>query len=115
MMGYTAILVVVLFAAGTYLILQEKFSRILFGFILFSNAANLFVLSMAGNPDGKGAPVVLGGGPPPVDPLPQALVLTAIVIGFGVIAYLVMLLYWIFLDRGTTRTRELYDEAEEKA
>jgi hypothetical protein len=28
---------------------------------------------------------------------------------------LVMLLYWIFLDRGTTRTRELYDEAEEKA
>ena len=62
MMGDTAILVGVLFAAGTYLILQEKFSRILFGFILFSNAANLFVLSMAGNPDGKGAPVVLGGG-----------------------------------------------------
>lgn len=109
----TAILVGVLFAASTYLILQERFSRILFGFILLSNAANLFVLAMAGSPAGKVAPVVQGGSQPSVDPLPQALVLTAIVIGFGVIAYLVMLLYRLFLDRKTTHTHELYAGEED--
>jgi multicomponent Na+:H+ antiporter subunit C len=45
-----------------------------------------------------------------VDPLPQALILTAIVIGFGVIAYLVLLLYRLFLDQKTTNAAELYDE-----
>lgn len=108
----TAFLIGVLFAAAIYLILQERFSRILFGFILLSNAANLFVLSMAGDPAGKVAPVVLEAGQTSVDPLPQALVLTAIVIGFGVIAYLVTLLYRLFLDRQTTHTRELYEEDE---
>lgn len=112
-MWETAILIGVLFAAATYLVLQEKFSRILFGFILLSNAANLFVLTMSGNPDGKVAPVVLDGSGPAVDPLPQALVLTAIVIGFGVIAFLVILLYRMFLDNKTTLMRELYREEDE--
>jgi multicomponent Na+:H+ antiporter subunit C len=50
-----------------------------------------------------------------VDPLPQALVLTAIVIGFGVTAYLVTLLYRLFLDSGTTHVDELYaDEPAER-
>ena len=47
-----------------------------------------------------------------VDPLPQALVLTAIVIGFGLTAYLVMLLYRLFLDQQTTNAAELYTEEE---
>jgi multicomponent Na+:H+ antiporter subunit C len=46
-----------------------------------------------------------------VDPLPQALILTAIVIGFGVAAYLVFLLYRLFLDQKTTNAAELYDES----
>ena len=45
-----------------------------------------------------------------VDPLPQALILTAIVISFGVTAYLVMLLYRIFLDYQTTNSGELYKD-----
>ena len=89
----TALLVGVLFAGATYLILQRSFVKILFGFVILSNAANLLVLSMSGRPDGKGAPIVLDPNAPMVDPLPQALILTAIVIGFGVIAYLVLLLY----------------------
>ncbi|MEM1157046.1 MAG: NADH-quinone oxidoreductase subunit K [Verrucomicrobiota bacterium] len=105
----TAILIGLLFSVATFLILQKSFVRILFGFIILSNAANLFVLSMSGSPDGKDGPVILRDGLM-VDPLPQALVLTAIVIGFGVTAYLVILLYRIFLDHDTTNVDELYAE-----
>ena len=45
-----------------------------------------------------------------MDPLPQALILTAIVIGFGVTAYLVMLLYRLFLDHRTTNATTLYED-----
>jgi multicomponent Na+:H+ antiporter subunit C len=106
----TALLVGVMFTVATYLILQRSFVRILFGFLILTNAANLFVLSMSGRPNGKSAPVVLEKGVPMVDPLPQALILTAIVIGFGVASYLVFLLYRLFLDRKTTNAAELYEE-----
>ena len=56
------------------------------------------------------APVVLDPSAPMVDPLPQALILTAIVIGFGVAAYLVFLLYRLFLDQKTPNAAELFDE-----
>ncbi len=115
MMWETAILVGLLFGGACYLILQASFVRILFGFILLSNAANLFLLAMSGRPDGKAAPVVLGNDVSYVDPLPQALILTAIVIGFGVIAYLVVLLYRTFLDQRTANARELFDPKRDAA
>lgn len=106
----TALLVGVMFTVATYLVLQRSFVKILFGFLILTNAANLVVLAMSGRPDGKSPPVVLEGGAPMVDPLPQALILTAIVIGFGVAAYLVFLLYRLFLDHRTTHAAELYEE-----
>ncbi len=108
----TALLVGILFACATWLVLQRSFVRILFGFIVLSNAANLLVLAMSGRPDGKVPPIVDGTGMPMVDPLPQALILTAIVIGFGVIAYLVTLLYRLFLDQKTTNAAEMFDEED---
>lgn len=104
----TAILVGVLFAISTYLFLQKSFVRFLLGFVMLSNGANLFVLAMAGSPDWKRPPILSDGEGPAVDPLPQALVLTAIVIGFGLTVYLVMLLYRIFLDAKTTNTETLF-------
>ncbi len=104
----TALLIGALFAVATWLILQRSFVRILFGFIVISNAANLVVLAMSGRPDGRAAPIVGTDAGPLVDPLPQALVLTAIVIGFGVTAYLVMLLYRLFLDQKTTTVSDMY-------
>ena len=109
MIWETAILIGLLFGIASYLILRASFVRVLFGFMLLTHAANLFVLAMSGNPAGKEPPVVLRDGAPMVDPLPQALVLTAIVIGFGVIAYLVTLLYRILLDQRTTNLRDLFD------
>lgn len=111
----TALLVGVMFTCATYLILQRSFVKILFGFVILSNAANLLVLSASGRPDDKAAPIVLDPTAPMVDPLPQALILTAIVIGFGVVAYLVMLLYRLFLDQKTTNAAELYAETNLKS
>lgn len=105
----TALLTGVLFAVALWLLLQRSFVKILFGFIVLSNAANLFVLMMSGEPEGRAAPIIQPGSNP-VDPLPQALILTAIVIGFGVTAFLVTLLYRLFLDARTTQADELYAE-----
>ncbi len=103
----TAILVGVLVGGGVFMLLQKSFVRILFGFILLSHGANLLILAMSGDPGGKSAPIVTGE-VNAVDPLPQALILTAIVIGFGVTAYLIMLLYRLFLDAKTANAAELF-------
>jgi multisubunit Na+/H+ antiporter MnhC subunit len=104
----SAILVGVFFFIAVYLLLGKNFIHILFGFVVLSNGANLYVLSVSGSPDGKRAPILTEGAGPMVDPLPQALVLTAIVIGFGLTIYLIMLLYRIFLDAGTTNAETLF-------
>ena len=110
----TCILIGVMVGVSVYLILQRGFVRILFGFVLLGNAVNLLVLLASGEPQGKGVPVVEhpGVAAHAVDPLPQALVLTAIVIGFGVIAYLVVLLYRTFLDQGTADAAELFADTD---
>lgn len=110
----TALLVGLLFGAATYLLLQRSFVRILFGFILLTNAANLLVLAMSHEPDGKASPILVDGVARAVDPLPQALILTAIVIGFGVTCYLVTLLYRLFLDQKTTDLAELFSEGRKR-
>jgi multicomponent Na+:H+ antiporter subunit C len=110
----TVLLVAVVFTVATYLILQKSFVRILFGFVILTNGANLFLLAMSGNPDGKRSPVLTENSTlPAVDPVPQALVLTAIVIGFGLTIYMIMLLYRIFLDSGTTDTETLFTQKED--
>lgn len=111
----TALLVGLLFACAVHLILHSSFTKILFGFVVLSNAANLLILSMSGDPAGKMAPLITAVAGPRVDPLPQALILTAIVIGFGVTAYLVMLLYRLFLDHHTTNAATLYEEQAPEA
>lgn len=83
----------VLAAAGVYLLLDRSLTRVLIGFLLVGNAANLLILSMAGP---SGLPALFSPGTDEseyTDPLPQALVLTAIVITFGVSAFLLALIY----------------------
>lgn len=110
------ILVGLMTAAAIYLILARNFVRILFGFILLSNAANLALIAVAGDPSGKGAPVVgAAGARAMVDPLPQALILTAIVIGFGVTAYLIFLFYRLFVDHDTVELDDVAARDEKEA
>lgn len=87
-----AILAGTLFASGIYLILQKQLLRIVFGTALISHGAHLFILTM-GQLKGDAAPVIKEGVNQYVDPLPQALILTSIVISFGVTSFLLVLAY----------------------
>ena len=84
---------VVLYAAGIYLLLERSMTRVLLGFLLVGNATNLLILIMAGK--AGLAPIVTDGveAEQMTDPLPEALILTAIVITFGVSAFLMALIY----------------------
>jgi multicomponent Na+:H+ antiporter subunit C len=81
-----------LYAAGVYLLLDRSLTRVLLGFLLLGNATNLLLLS-AGGPAGL-APILGYSDPEEInDPLPQALILTAIVITFGVAAFLLAIIH----------------------
>jgi multisubunit Na+/H+ antiporter MnhC subunit len=87
------LLMAALYAGGVYLLLGRSMTRMLLGFLLVGNATNLLILIIAG-PAGL-APIVADGVEPSErhDPLPEALILTAIVITFGVSAFLLALIY----------------------
>ena len=81
-----------LYAAGVYLLLDRSLTRVLLGFLLLGNATNVLLLS-TGGPAGK-APIIGMAEPEEMsDPLPQALILTAIVITFGIAAFVLALIY----------------------
>ena len=84
-----AIVIGILYASAVYLLLRRSLVKLLIGLALLSHATNLLIFTASGLSLG-GPPVIspdattLTG--PAADPLPQALILTAIVIGLGVIA-----------------------------
>lgn len=83
-----AVSVGLLFAMGVYQLLGRDLVRIAFGLYLMFNAVNLLIMA-EGTVPGRVAPFVQLGGPM-VDPLVQAMVLTAIVIGFGLATLFLM-------------------------
>lgn len=101
----------VLFGVGTYLLLQRALTRIIIGLSLLAHGANLLVLLSAG---GRGRPTFVGSAPEAVllDPLPQAFILTAIVITFGTTSFLLALSYRSFV---LTRDDAVQDDVEDRA
>jgi len=81
-----------LFALGTYLLLQRRLSRLIIGLGLMGHGANLLLLLSGGD---RGVAPFIGSsdGHQVADPMPQALALTAIVISFGVTAFLLALAF----------------------
>ena len=92
MIGLTALVVGVLFATSVYLILSKNMQLVSLGFVALTTAANLMVLAASGLPE-DAVPPLIGEqeSGPYADPLPQAFILTAIVIGLGNTAFLIAL------------------------
>lgn len=85
-----------LYAVGLYLMLRRNLAKLIIGLALLTNAANLLIFTVGGLTRAR-PPLVPEDGSAPLspvaDPLPQALILTAIVIGFGVLAFAMALAY----------------------
>lgn len=95
-----------LFAIGTYLVLRRDVVRVVWGVSIISQSANVYLVTMGGL-EGP-APITGHGGASGVsDPLVQALVLTAIVIGFGTTALALVLTYRVYEEHGTIDMYEL--------
>src|SRR5699024_5939427 len=95
-----SIVIGVLFTAAVYLILSKSLLRIIFGTALISHGAHLLLLTMGGL-GATSPPVIADGVKDYVDPLPQALILTAIVISFGVTACILVLAYQTYSKHQT--------------
>jgi multicomponent Na+:H+ antiporter subunit C len=116
-----ALVLGLLFALGTYLVLREDVVRVVWGVTIISQSANVYLVTMGGL---RGSAPILGhGGDHPVacsmpnagadcvtDPLVQALVLTAIVIGFGTTAFALVLTYRVYEEHGTLDLGEVRAE-----
>jgi multicomponent K+:H+ antiporter subunit C len=89
-------------AAGVYLLLRGQTFPVIIGLALLSYAVNVYLFAMGRLVVGR-PPVIAYGVTDYADPLPQALVLTAIVISFGMTALIVVLALRTYLETGTDR------------
>jgi len=88
-------------ASGIYLILRKRSFPVIVGLAMLTYAVNVFIF--ASGRLAIGVPPILRDGASYTDPLTQALVLTAIVISFGMTAVIVMMALGSFLDTGSDR------------
>lgn len=95
----------VLYAAGFYMMMRRSMVKLVIGLVLLSHAANLLIFTGARLTRGRPPLIPAGDGSrleePFADPLPQALILTAIVIGFGVQAFALALIKRVYQRVGT--------------
>ncbi|KQO03480.1 MULTISPECIES: Na(+)/H(+) antiporter subunit C [unclassified Arthrobacter] len=105
------VLMAAFFAAGIYLLLERSLTRVLLGLILLGNGANILILATSG-PSGR-SPLYTAGTPAEeyTDSLPQALILTAIVITFAVTAFMLGIIYrsWVL-----GRVDDVQDDPEDR-
>ena len=104
-------LAALLVAVGVYLVLSRALIRLIIGLSIISYGANLSIL-LAGAGVRQDAPPLLDIAGPYNDPLPQALILTAIVIGFGTTALLLVLSVRAFQVIGTDHVQELSEQRD---
>jgi len=120
-----ALVIGVVFAVSVYLMTAGELKLVCMGVFLLAHGANLTILISSRSPAGHTAPVlpkrVSEAGPqsitdviaPIADPLPQALILTAIVIGFAVQAFILTLIVITYRRRGSLLLHELEHTASE--
>ncbi len=103
-----------LVAGGVYLLLDRHLVRILFGLVMLSNAVNLIIFS-AGGLSHRNPPLIQAGETtltlPAANALPQALILTAIVIGFALLTFMFIVFYRSYEVLGSADVRKLKETA----
>ncbi|KKO52376.1 Na(+)/H(+) antiporter subunit C [Paenibacillus sp. DMB20] len=109
---YMALAIGVLFAVGVYLILSKSLLRIILGTSLLTHGVHLLLLTTANLKTGA-APLLGEQAESYVDPLPQALILTSIVISFGVTSFFFVLAYKAYQRLGTDDMEELRGNGDE--
>lgn len=97
-------------ACAVYLFLSRQYLRMMFGVILLSNAVNIAILTVGRLTQGK--PPLIGQGEEVMativsNPLPQALILTAIVIGFGLLSFALALGWRAYQEMDTLDTNDM--------
>jgi multicomponent Na+:H+ antiporter subunit C len=100
-----------LFAAGSYLLLKPDFVKVIAGIVLISNAANFFIMS-SGLSRGREPIYPFEDATSISDPLVQAMTLTAIVIGFGVTALMISLVYRVYQTHQSVDIETILDFEE---
>lgn len=108
-----AFIIGIMYAAGIYLILRRSLVKLIIGLIILGNAANLLIFLVGGIT--SGGPPVIGEGEYSLsgvyaDPLPQALILTAIVISFGLQAFAMVLFQKEYAEGGVEDLDSLTEE-----
>ncbi len=107
-----SVVIGVIFAVSVYLFLSRSFIRVILGTLLISHGVHLLLVTMAKLQ--QGAPPILHiGADRFTDPLPHALVLTAIVISFGVTSFLLVLAYRMYQVYQTDDLEKLRGSADE--
>ncbi|MCU5745951.1 Na+/H+ antiporter Mnh1 subunit C [Staphylococcus sp. SQ8-PEA] len=96
----------ILTAISVYLILSKSLIRIIIGTTLQTHTANLFLITMGGLKKGT-VPIYEKGTHSYVDPIPQALILTAIVISFAVTAFFLVLAFRSYKELGTDNVEQM--------
>lgn len=106
------ILIGILVTVATYLILSKTALRVIIGTAILSHSVHLLILTFGGLKRGD-VPLLSHSDGPFTDALPQALILTAIVISFAVTALLLVVLYRMYQTNGTADFHELRGTEDE--
>lgn len=105
-----AIVIGVLFATGVYMLMRRSLFKLVIGIALLGHAVNLLLFTVGGVTRGK-SPIIAKGATTLADgaanPVSQALILTAIVIGFGVLAFALALVREVVRTSGTGDVHDL--------
>ncbi|MBA3715662.1 MAG: Na+/H+ antiporter subunit C [Pyrinomonadaceae bacterium] len=99
-----------LYATGLYMMMRRSIVKLIIGLALLSHAANLLIFTAGGLTRARPPLIPEGANVPPApfaDPLPQALILTAIVISFGVLAFALVLIHRAYGTVGTDDLDEM--------
>lgn len=107
---FMAVTISILFGVAVYLMLSRSIIRLVIGTVVLTNAANLLFFT-SGRLTREVPPVIPYGVSVPdwvvANPLPQALVLTAIVISFSMFAFILALAYRSYEELGTDNSEEM--------